>query len=631
MPPIPNVTINVNDPGLNIAEAAPEAFLVLGTASLGVDNEIQTFSRKNDVVGQFGEGPLSETMCKVLDVAGGPVRGMRLTKTVSPVFGAVSSTRTSTSTGTISAAITQKAASQVWQIDDPAGTPVFVDETADFNSSTINDVDPFPTADAVGDQFAIGFIQPFDQVTITVGTSGIGGVVTWNYFNGTAVVVLSGVVDGTTSFTVAPGTVTVAFTMPTDWERQSVNGSPLLYYIYAEIASGVYATDPIITQGFIDNDGAHDDYEVQVEILTTGTLGAGTFRYSLDDGRSFSGEFIIPTAGTFDIPFADITLTFTAGAGPIFFEDGDLFEFDVDAPYYSATEIATAVTALLAQSLEFPAIILTGTPASASDGATILTALDGHATSFENVNRYLRIAMDTGEDTTANVLTSFAAVSSRRVMAVFSTADLPSSKPFTGYNFPKRPAVEIVGAFAANQLISTSLNRVLLGPLPGVLEIGHDENLTEVLDAARIATLRTYNSRTGFFITHGRLKAPSGSDFRFWDFGRVMDSACRTTFIEVQNFIGISVRTNADGTIDERDATRLESIVNDALADTLVRPTNAEGTQGHVSAVDFSVDRSNNVNTTSTLQTEVAIRPLGKAFDIIVDIGFSLEAGEEAA
>ncbi len=630
--PIPGVDLTITDPGLGLVEAAPSAYMVLGTASLGADNVVTTFSRKNDVVTEFGQGPLSEAMCKVLDVGGGPARGMRLTKSVAPVIGAiVVANRVSTSTGTITVAVTQKAADQVWQIADPGGTPIFVDMTSEFNSATADDVDPFDTADAVGDQFAIGFIQPFNQVTITIATAGVGGVVTWNYFNGTSIVVLTGVTDGTTSFTAAPGTVTVNFTIPGDWVAQSVNGSDVLYFIYAEIASGAYAPDPVLTQGFIDGHGAHDDYEAQIEITSSGTLGAGQFRYSLDDGRSFSGEFIIPAGGTFDIPFADITITFTPGAGPIFFEDGDQFDFDVDAPYYTATEIATAVTALLAQSQTFPAVLLTGTPATAAAGATIFAAVDGHATSFLNVNLYLRWIMDVGEDTTANVLTSFTALSSRRIQPVFGTIDAPSAKPFTGYNFPKRSAVEMVGAWASDKLISTSLNRVLEGPLPGILEISHDENLTEVLDVIRITTTRTHNNRSGFFLTHGRLKGPTASDFRFWHFGRIMDTACRRTFIEVQNFIGISVRTNADGTIDERDAVRLENIVNDALADELLRPVNAEGTQGHVSAVDFSIDRQNNVNTTSTLQTEVAVRPRGYAFTVIVVIGFSLEAGEEAA
>lgn len=627
---IPNQNITVLDPGLGLVEASPDTPLVLGVGSLGDDNLLRTFARKTDVVSNFGQGPLPEAWCKALDIAGGPVRGMRLTKSVNPTFGSITTTRTSDSTGTITVAITQKDAVRAWQIDDPAGTPVFLEQTSEFNSATVADVNPLPASAAIGDQFAIGFDQPFNSIDQIVSTSGVGGTVQWSFFDGTAIVAHAGITDATVSYTAAPATYQTVWTMPNNWVRQSLNNTELLYYAYAEVDAGPYTVDAVLDQGRINGHGAHDDYEVIVEILKTGTVATGTFRYSLDDGRSFSGEFVIPSGGTFDVPFADITITFTPGAGLIFFEDGDLFEFDVNAPYYAVVDLATAVTALLAQSLEFPFITLTGTPASAADGATMFAAVDGHATSFENINRYLAFIMDSGDDTTAATLSSYAAVSSRRVMPIFGTTDITSSKPFEGYSVPKRSAVELLGGWAADKLISTDLARVKEGPVPGVLEISHNENLTEELDAGRIATLRTHTGRAGFFVTNGRIKAPSGSDFRFWQFRRIMDVACRRVFIEQQNFLNISVRTNADGTIDERDALRLESIVNEALKIELTQPANAEGTRGHVSAVNYSIDRTNNINQSSTLISTVAIRPLGYAKTIETTIGFALEVAAAA-
>jgi len=627
---IPNQEITVLDPGLGLVEASPDTPIVLGVSSLGDDNLLRTYARKTDVVSNFGQGPLPEAWCKALDIAGGPVRGMRLTKSVVPTFGSITTTRTSDSTGTIAVAITQKDAARAWQIDDPAGTPVFTEQTADFASATTADVDPLPAGAVTGDQFAIGYDQPFTSLEQIISTSGVGGTFAYSYYNGTAVVPLTGVSDLTVSYTAAPGTYLSTWTMPTDWVRQSLNSTELLYYAYAEVDTGPYGTDAVLSQGQINGHGAHDDYEVIVEILKTGTVATGTFRYSLDDGRSYSGEFVIPSAGDFDIPFADITITFTPGAGAIFFEDGDVFEFDVNAPYYAVVDLATAVTALLAQSLEFPFATLTGTPASAADGATMFAAVDGHATSFENINRYIAFIMDSGDDTTTATLSSYAAVSSRRVMPVYGTTDITSAKPFEGYSVPKRSAVELLGGWAADKLISTDLARVREGPVPGVLEISHDENLTEELDAGRITTLRTHTGRAGFFVTNGRIKAPSGSDFRFWQFRRIMDVACRRVFIEQQNFLNISVRTNSDGTIDERDALRLESIVNEALKIELTQPANAEGTRGHVSEVNYSIDRTNNINQSSTLISTVAIRPLGYAKTIETTIGFALEVAEAA-
>lgn len=141
---------------------------------------------------------------------------------------------------------------QVWQIDDPAGAPVFVDETADFRSAGAGDVDPWPAVEAIGDQFAVGFGEQFTQLTIAIGTSGVGGTLTWKYWDGAAWVALAGVVDNTTGFTAAPGVHTVSWTLPADWAPRSLNGGPALYYVVAEVAT-LYAPNPVLDQGFINN------------------------------------------------------------------------------------------------------------------------------------------------------------------------------------------------------------------------------------------------------------------------------------------------------------------------------------------------------------------------------------------
>lgn len=168
---------------------------------------------------------------------------------------------------TVPPSTTQLAASQVWQIDDPAGTPVFVDETVDFNDADASDVDPWPVAEAIGDQMAIGYTFPFRQVNFTVGTLGTVGTTTWKYWNGTAFVALT-VTDGTTGFT-ASGNVT--FDIPLDWAKTTINGSASLYFIVAEVLT-LYTINPVITQGFIVNalDGSSSMLNPTVWRLTDG-------------------------------------------------------------------------------------------------------------------------------------------------------------------------------------------------------------------------------------------------------------------------------------------------------------------------------------------------------------------------
>ena len=137
-----------------------------------------------------------------------------------------------------------------WQFDDSEGT--FVDETDDFNSSATADVDPFPATEAIGDRFYIGHVQTFNQVTITISTSGVGGIVQWKYWTGSAWSNLT-VTDNTGGFTASPGSYTVTFTPPGDWATTQLN-APIngrrLYYIAAEITT-VYATNPVLSQGVL--------------------------------------------------------------------------------------------------------------------------------------------------------------------------------------------------------------------------------------------------------------------------------------------------------------------------------------------------------------------------------------------
>jgi hypothetical protein len=375
----------------------------------------------------------------------------------------------------------------------------------------------------------------------------------------------------------------------------------------------------------------NDSYEVQVGISATGGLGAGEFQYSLDDGRTFSAALTIPAGGVFVIPGTGLTLTFTDGAGPVFFEVGDLFEFDSVASHYNATDLDAAQTVLLGTQLSFDFVVYAGRAADGTTAATLAAVIAADMLELENQFRYVRAITDAGDDSEANWLTAFASFSDTRVSVGADTVDRETGIAFTGWGIPRRPVVDEQAARAAASLISTDLARVASGSLPGVVAIAHDEFLNETLDAAGFTTTRTWPNRTGFYLTNGRIMAPAGSDFQLWQFGRVMDVACATTAETQQLFSSISVRTNPPnvpndgdkGTIDERDAVRLETRVEAALAVVLTEPKSAEGTPGHVSAFAYTIDRSNNVVQGQTIISEVAVQPLGYAKFITTQIGFT--------
>ena len=137
-----------------------------------------------------------------------------------------------------------------WQYDSVNDS--FADFTAALNSDTAGDVEPFPAVEAVGDAFYIGHIQTFDRVTFDIATSGVGGVVAWEYWDGSAWAALT-VTDGTSGFTAAAGNHDLTFTPPGDWATTQLNSAidgRRLYYIRARLTT-VYTTNPVLDQAIL--------------------------------------------------------------------------------------------------------------------------------------------------------------------------------------------------------------------------------------------------------------------------------------------------------------------------------------------------------------------------------------------
>ena len=143
------------------------------------------------------------------------------------------------------------AVTKAWQVEDTPET--YVDETTDANSGADGDVTLFPATEATNDYFAVGYTAQFNKLIFDAGggTAGVGGVVAWEYWTGTAWTALSGLTDGTTSFTAGTSDgQTVRFTVPTNWAARTINGSDQLYYVRARVTT-IYTTNPIYSQVFV--------------------------------------------------------------------------------------------------------------------------------------------------------------------------------------------------------------------------------------------------------------------------------------------------------------------------------------------------------------------------------------------
>ncbi len=223
---------------------------------------------------------------------------------------------------------------EVWQVEF-VGATNFVDQTSGANDAADANWTVFPatesappgggsplSSDGPADYAAMGFAQEFSSLTfdnVSGGaTQGAGGVVAWEYWNGTAWAALTSVVDGTSNFTTAKadGQV-VSWDAPTDWATTSLNSGAQLFYVRARVLT-VFSTNPIYDQGFVTGVGAgtfasHSRHgcastggeAAWAGITTIGAIQDNThiyiFQEDLDKpAGDFEEEKVIATKGTSD-------------------------------------------------------------------------------------------------------------------------------------------------------------------------------------------------------------------------------------------------------------------------------------------------------------------------------------------
>lgn len=361
-----------------------------------------------------------------------------------------------------------------------------------------------------------------------------------------------------------------------------------------------------------------DSYQGIVEITRAGSVAGGdaAFRYTLDGGDTWSAE--IALAATYLIPGTGLTLEFTDGLGPVFFEVGDKFTWTSTAPAMTLTDLQAAIDVLAADPRDFAFLHVVGTATP-----TIAAAVATRMAEFEAAHRYafalleardIDATTDSGSHSTwlTNLTTEWNAFTDVRVGVIAGHAEITSR--LTGRVHRRSLAWPYTGWLAA-LTPETHPGEFNLGPVPGISVLYHDEETSPSLDAAGFTTFRTHPGQAGFYVTRGRLKTAPTSDYQRVQNRRVIDKACRITRTAALRFLNSPIRVDDAGLIAEPEAQRIEGFISGALEGQLISPGNA--TRARV-----VVKRDSNILSTSRLDIEVRIVPFGYAEEITVEIGF---------
>lgn len=360
-----------------------------------------------------------------------------------------------------------------------------------------------------------------------------------------------------------------------------------------------------------------DKYDVIARIVAGGTVGNATFQISWDNGLNWSPVYATAASIASFVTFSGLTLTFAAGT----YVPGDTYTFATVAPTYSASDLNAALDALKAYAKSPSGLHVVGTVGGVDDAtkitnfcalaAAVQTKLDG----WEQGKRWVYAALE---------LPDLALETAWGASATFAALVAPRITPAGGR--------VTVTSEISNRQVSLSLGVAYLarlasippqehpgkyerGPLKNVLAISHDERSSPTFNGSRITSSWTYPDVGGFFIKGGKMLCASGSDFDEIQRRRVIDKACRVTYLALLQYHNDDITVDATtGFILETEALAIEKQIEGKLETALIDTNNA-------SAVAVTVNRTTNILSTEELLVSVRVIPKGYLKTISADVG----------
>ena len=370
-----------------------------------------------------------------------------------------------------------------------------------------------------------------------------------------------------------------------------------------------------------------DTYYGNVTVLAGGTIGTAGIQLaiSLDAARTVYATANMLTATTFAIPNTGLTLNFAAGT----LTAGDVFTWVSTEPKWSDATAVSAMQSLISAIVPSPVdVIVVGDTASGD-----ASAFDSEMNTLFLSKRFCRLLTNARDALWGGTSTETEVAWMNSIETDFSTFTSVNGRTHVGgghYNFIspisqtqfRRPLLFGAASRDSAVAIQVDLGRVLDGAIPIVLPalpdgfIYHDESVNAGLDANRFMSMWSLAGLPGLYIKNPNSMAAPGSDFKWLQYGHIVDASCVIAYNYFVKQLSNSVRVDSKtGYILPQDKGRMENTVNALLATGL---TNA----GAVSSVTATINGATNILSTSQLPVTISIVPLAYLKTINVTITF---------
>lgn len=364
----------------------------------------------------------------------------------------------------------------------------------------------------------------------------------------------------------------------------------------------------------------NDNYEYIIEIVDGGAVATATFIYSEDGGDTWSDEIV--TASTYLLP-SGVTANFAAGT----YVADTTYDWVDTGPGMTTTNVGNHFDSIRVSGVQVEGIHLCGQGADSSAAVTMATLIGTKVDAFHAAHKYIWASMEAPAVDQALLIAAFSSFTYRWLMVWGGFMELIQQR---NGQIQKRNSARVgVPRVVRNPLsvqpvrdaADSSIDPVsgiaTLVPSGAVAADGyHDENATPGFDAARIASLRKFDSpdTPGVYISHAPMMSLSSSPMQTIAHVRVILRAAQAYY--GWSLTQLGKRLRRDGTTGF-----ILPNVADALETDATRVLKAAVGE-HCDGISVLVNRTDDLSSDPTLRAQIRIVVAGYIFVVESEIGF---------
>lgn len=352
-------------------------------------------------------------------------------------------------------------------------------------------------------------------------------------------------------------------------------------------------------------------FKIIVKIVGKGGLNTAVFRYSLNNGKSWSTDITVPTGGKYAVDEAGLIFTF-GGEGE--FAVNDTYTCETKAPAMSNGDVLDAIGKLkdISAAYEFVHIVGAAPPEL---WAAISIKQKELLERYRKPIFFILEAYEKGEESLAEYVSRLE--DDRRKIANYDLQVVAARGFYTGMDGVTRDTnlANIICGWYARASVQESIGRTAVyniseEKLSGLLPEGIDEDDIEVLDTAGYLTFRQYDGLAGYYVTNARVLCPEDSDFRYAEDIRVKNKIIRLTRQAALKRLQEDVDTE---NVDADLAAKAKFITADVEGQMVDRK--------EIVSVNVSIPSGQDILREETMEMEIRYVPVGKIREFKINLG----------